>query len=469
MLSSAVPTKFPIPFGANAGAGFIRSIPTASQIGIQAGAASLSDGFPPVNFQPVASGGVPPFGEDVNGILHQCSSWDQWVSAGGPVIYDPIFAVAIGGYPKGAVLMSSGLTFEWLNQTEGNTTNPDSVASSFTASISGTTLNVTAVGSGTLSLGQVISGSGITAGTMITAFGTGTGSTGTYTVNDTQTVGSEAMTGSAQAGWTPVIPSASAPPPITGQCRLQFVSSTSLQLVPRGGNLLRINGANQVIPAAGVNLSNASLFSTTLYYIYAFMSGGTMTLEASQTGHTTNPTDGTEVKSTDATRALVGMSFTGAGGPGVFQAEPLTATWFNRRPTAKGTGFSVSRSTSSTSFVELNSEIRNDFVCWGDSAVSVNSTGQSVNTASNLASITTLAIDGTTPEDTSSIGQAETASGSPIYPYAVHVDRLMSEGHHYATLLGAVQGGTASWYGSSSNPNFSVGSSRCTIYVKTYG
>lgn len=72
-----------------------------------------------------------------------------------------------------------------------------SPSSAFTASISGTTLTVTAVSSGSLSVGQVISGAGITAGTRITAFGTGGGGTGTYTLNNSLTVGSEAMTGSA--------------------------------------------------------------------------------------------------------------------------------------------------------------------------------------------------------------------------------------------------------------------------------
>lgn len=64
------------------------------------------------------------------------------------------------------------------------------------ASISGTTLTVTAVGGNLNGLGPGvnISGAGITAGTQITADGTGSGGTGTYTVNNSQTVGSEAMT-----------------------------------------------------------------------------------------------------------------------------------------------------------------------------------------------------------------------------------------------------------------------------------
>jgi hypothetical protein len=65
---------------------------------------------------------------------------------------------------------------------------------SVTGSISGTTLTVTAVGSGTVCLGQVISGTGVTAGTKITAKGTGLGGTGTYTVSVSQTVASTTIT-----------------------------------------------------------------------------------------------------------------------------------------------------------------------------------------------------------------------------------------------------------------------------------
>ena len=65
---------------------------------------------------------------------------------------------------------------------------------SFTASISGTTMTVTAVASGTVQVGQVITGTGVTAGTVITALGTGTGGTGTYTVDTSQTVASTTIT-----------------------------------------------------------------------------------------------------------------------------------------------------------------------------------------------------------------------------------------------------------------------------------
>jgi hypothetical protein len=64
------------------------------------------------------------------------------------------------------------------------------VAAVVTASITGTTMTVTAVTSGTLSVGQLIKGTSVQNDTVITALGTGTGSTGTYTVNLSQTVGS---------------------------------------------------------------------------------------------------------------------------------------------------------------------------------------------------------------------------------------------------------------------------------------
>ena len=69
-----------------------------------------------------------------------------------------------------------------------------STTASFTASISGTTMTVTAVASGALSVGQVFTGTGVTAGTSITAFVSGTGNTGTYTVSASQTVASTTMT-----------------------------------------------------------------------------------------------------------------------------------------------------------------------------------------------------------------------------------------------------------------------------------
>lgn len=120
------PGKLVLPF-ANAGAK--NTIPTASQIGITAGAASLVDGFPPLTRTPIAAGGVPPSGLDMNGILYELSAILRWANAGGGYAYDAAFATDsnVGGYPKGArVLRSDGAGY-WLNTIDGNTVDPESV------------------------------------------------------------------------------------------------------------------------------------------------------------------------------------------------------------------------------------------------------------------------------------------------------------------------------------------------------
>lgn len=80
-----------------------------------------------------------------------------------------------------------------VQQMEGRFTATLPGPASFTGSISGTTLTVSAVASGTLAVGQVLGGSGILGATSIAALLSGTGGTGTYTVNNSQTISSEAM------------------------------------------------------------------------------------------------------------------------------------------------------------------------------------------------------------------------------------------------------------------------------------
>ncbi|NPT59115.1 baseplate J/gp47 family protein [Paraburkholderia elongata] len=64
----------------------------------------------------------------------------------------------------------------------------------FTGSIATTTLTVTAMTSGTIAVGQMVTGAGVAVGTVITALGTGTGGAGTYTVGISQTVSSTTLT-----------------------------------------------------------------------------------------------------------------------------------------------------------------------------------------------------------------------------------------------------------------------------------
>ena len=68
-------------------------------------------------------------------------------------------------------------------------------SSTFTGSMSGTTLTVTAMLSGSpIVVGMYVDGSSVTDGTYITAVGTGAGGTGTYTINQSVSASSTTMT-----------------------------------------------------------------------------------------------------------------------------------------------------------------------------------------------------------------------------------------------------------------------------------
>ena len=150
MQSTNIPAKIPLPFANAAGPTYKNVIPTASQIGITNGKASLADGFPPLTFQAISSGGIPPFGADFNGILNEVTSIQQWQEAGGFFAYDSVFSTAVGGYPKGAILQAATFDGLWLSSAENNTSNPDtggagwvSLAFEGSQSISITTADVT--------------------------------------------------------------------------------------------------------------------------------------------------------------------------------------------------------------------------------------------------------------------------------------------------------------------------------------
>ncbi|WP_144378528.1 DUF3383 family protein [Mesorhizobium amorphae] len=115
-----------------------------------------------------------------------------------------VTAVASGTLVPGAAITGTGVTAatQVVSQLSGTTggigtyavNKAQSVPDGTTIAATYGTLTVSAVASGTLSVGQVISGSGVTANTQITALGTGTGLTGTYYVNLTQTAASTTIT-----------------------------------------------------------------------------------------------------------------------------------------------------------------------------------------------------------------------------------------------------------------------------------
>jgi hypothetical protein len=78
-------------------------------------------------------------------------------------------------------------------QTPKNVTAAVSAAAG--ASITTTVMTVTAMSSGAWVVGQTVTGGTVTGGTVITSFGTGTGQTGTYNVNISQSVTAAQLSG----------------------------------------------------------------------------------------------------------------------------------------------------------------------------------------------------------------------------------------------------------------------------------
>jgi glycine rich protein len=125
---SQTPPPILLPWAAFAGAGYTNAIPVPSQIGITAGAASYTDGFPPLTFVPFAAGGAGPFGRDFNGAMNQWTAGLQWLQAGAPNFYNATFSAAIGGYPRSTVLSAAapGATGQfWISTVDNNTSDPD--------------------------------------------------------------------------------------------------------------------------------------------------------------------------------------------------------------------------------------------------------------------------------------------------------------------------------------------------------
>lgn len=229
-----------------------------------------------------------------------------------------------------------------------------------------------------------------------------------------------------------------------GQCRLNYVSATSIKLSPLNGNNLIINGLPRQIPAAGVTLSNEGLSASTNYFVYAYWTGSAIALVASTTGHSQDATTGIEIKTGDATRALVGMVFTNpssqfADAP----AERHVASWFNRR--AVGGVLSRNNQTNFTvgTAAEVSTADRVSFLNWADEVVDVRATGQYFNGSPSTSVLAQSYVDGTphgnlsaSYEATSNGGMTFTSMSSfPISGVA------LAEGRHIAQVFGSVTGG----------------------------
>ena len=105
--------------------GLKNSIPTTRNGGMPQEGATYADGFPSITMTPISTGGKPPSGKDMNGVLYEISAHTVWQNQGGRYRFDQAFCNTIGGYSKGAVLINDTLDTVYISLVDANTHNPN--------------------------------------------------------------------------------------------------------------------------------------------------------------------------------------------------------------------------------------------------------------------------------------------------------------------------------------------------------
>lgn len=138
-------------------------------------------------------------------------------------------------YTKGMSLLQAGVDFQAVTTgfaqgtIDALQTQLGTGSAVVTGSIAGTVLTVSAVTSGALWIGAVLTGSGVTSGTTVTSYGTGSGGVGTYTVSVAQTTASTTLS-TVTSGVIPAINSATTGLNTTKAALDSAVSSTNTAL-----------------------------------------------------------------------------------------------------------------------------------------------------------------------------------------------------------------------------------------------
>lgn len=220
-----------------------------------------------------------------------------------------------------------------------------------------------------------------------------------------------------------------------GQCKLTYTSSNVITLAPFNGNKLTINSYTETIPSAGVTLNSTGVTMTasTDYFVYAYMSSGTMTMEVSTTGHTSASTTGVEIKSGDASRTLVGMVRQISTSWVDTDNQRFVRTWFNDSNLIGAVVGIPTFSSTSTTMTEVSTQFRFEFLQWAGAPLNGSYHVSYASSTAGSGYIGTI-VDGATIRQ--QFARADTAS--IFYGAPVNIDVTQNaEGYHYVTLAAA--------------------------------
>lgn len=111
------------PFGDDATPGTIDSIPESRGPSDPPQKATWTAGFPLVTMTPLPAGGIPPRGQDINGVLKAISEHTVFVGGGGQYKWSDEYAAKNGGYSKGNVLQSDDGASSFVSLVDSNAEN----------------------------------------------------------------------------------------------------------------------------------------------------------------------------------------------------------------------------------------------------------------------------------------------------------------------------------------------------------
>jgi hypothetical protein len=162
---------------------------------------------------------------------------------------------------------------------------------------------------------------------------------------------------------------------LLGDCgaELYRVDGTNVGVRAVNGGRLRIGGISR--PVTNATLNKSGIANTSLItYVYAYWTGSAMAYEFS-TAAPTLWTDGTMIKTNDASRSIVGMCFV-MGDTVQFHDEVTrrtVLTWHNRKP--KLISQSVNAAATSQAGALANLGALSYFLAWRDTAIEIRQTG----------------------------------------------------------------------------------------------
>jgi hypothetical protein len=127
-------------------------------------------------------------------------------------------------------------------------------------------------------------------------------------------------------------------------------------------------------------------------------------------------------------------------------SQRFVRSWFNNKTTFVYAVQQANLSTNSAAFVELNTNMRAEWVCWAGEMVELSFTGATYSSTSVVAGInTSLGIDGTTPIE-GAYGYRSTYADVNTQHVLARATAAPAEGYHYSTVLGQTDAGTGIWY-----------------------